>query len=576
MKRAALCIGLIAAGLLILWAQPESFSVPGTILIAAGAALFARGADIPEGKGQPGRIVALREHGRIYLIAAAILSAVVGIFAEANPSAYLPALAGWALSMALFVRAWRGPIVSHLPRTEAAVMAGLFGLALALRVVALETALPVLGGDEANFAVQGLTAARGQPYHIFGTGWLSHPLAYSLAQGIFIKLMGPTVAAARLPSAIFGALAIPALYGLARSLYGRRVGVCAALILAGMGVHLHFSRLGMNNIVDPTLLIAALWAARRERWALAGVLLGAAQLFYPAARLAPVIALAALIFWRAGWRAAAITGAGMLIAAWPATWHLVANGLPLTTRLADVGLAGPVDIGAQIWRAAFAYVQVPDTISDASAAFYGGTAPLVGYAAAVPFLLGLGAARFRRGGLLIFWIGAAALFGGVLLRDPPAYSRYVIALPAAAMLIALGLRALPGIGARWRIALCAAVMAFEIVLYFGGHLRVMDHFGPKTAQLNAIARAVRDAEPGEVCLWRDPGPDDPALSSIAGYLAAGAPIPPCPIPGARLYLAVPARAGALGIFEDEAGEWVIYTDVRGEIVLTGFRPESTK
>jgi 4-amino-4-deoxy-L-arabinose transferase-like glycosyltransferase len=388
--------------------------------------------------------------------------------------------------------------------------------------------------------------------------------------------MGPTVMAARLPSAIFGALAIPALYGLARSLYGRAVGISAALILAGMGVHLHFSRLGMNNIVDPTFLVAALWAARRERWALAGILLGAAQLFYPAARLVPVIVLAALIFWRAGWRAAAITGAGMLIAAWPATWHLVAHGLPLTTRLADVGLAGPVDVWAQVWRATFAYVQVPDTLSDASAAFYGGTAPLVGYAAAVPFLLGLGAIRFRRGRLLILWVGAAALFGGMLLRDPPAYSRYVIALPAAAMLIALGLRALPGIGARWGIVLCAAVMALEIVLYFGGHLRIMDRFGPKTAQLNAIAGAVRDAEPGGACLWRDPDADDPAHSSIVSYLAAGVPIPACPIRDALLYLAVPARADALSIFEDEAGEWVIYTDVRGQIVLTGFRPEFTK
>jgi hypothetical protein len=67
----------------------------------------------------------------------------------------------------------------------------------------------------------------------------------------------------------------------------------------------------------------------------------------------------------------------------------------------------------------------------------------------VLFLLGLGRAlwqirRIERA-LPLIWVSATAIFGGVLLIDPPQSPRYVIAAPVICILVALGLEQAIGI-----------------------------------------------------------------------------------------------------------------------------------
>ncbi len=59
-----------------------------------------------------------------------------------------------------------------------------------------------------------------------------HPPGYLLLLHVWMKLVGTDLALLRLPSEVAGTLAVPALFALAASLYGRTVGLFAALLAA--------------------------------------------------------------------------------------------------------------------------------------------------------------------------------------------------------------------------------------------------------------------------------------------------------------------------------------------------------
>ena len=92
----------------------------------------------------------------------------------------------------------------------------------------------------------------------------------------------------------------------------------------------------------------------------------------------------------------------------------------------------------QVKWALLAFVHTHDN-SD----FYGGVAPLMGWFAGVPLLLGFSALtiRLRRPSawLPLLWLFATALAGGALMVGPPHYPRYVLAGPAAALLVGQGI-----------------------------------------------------------------------------------------------------------------------------------------
>jgi hypothetical protein len=77
------------------------------------------------------------------------------------------------------------------------------------------------------------------------------PVYYGMI-GLLMRLFGDSDLVLRLPSAIFGAAAIPAVYLLGRELFNRRTGTIAALILAVHPLHLFYSR---EARVYPLLLL---------------------------------------------------------------------------------------------------------------------------------------------------------------------------------------------------------------------------------------------------------------------------------------------------------------------------------
>jgi 4-amino-4-deoxy-L-arabinose transferase-like glycosyltransferase len=255
----------------------------------------------------------------------AILSWIAGIA--------LTVIGGWDLAR----RAGRTP----LPKDALWWAIGLSAAAFLLRAVLIGQIPVMLTGDEASAGIDALQwriGAVNNPFGIFG--WHQHPSLDFFIESLGIALFGRTTEALRLPSALAGALTVGALYLAVRAMYGHRYGLAAAVFLSALHLHMHFSRLGINNIWDGlwyTITLGALWygwqSGKRAYWILAGAAMGFGQFFYTTGRTlfiaVPLFLLAASVFDRGGWRrnrrsllpALAVLAAVLLPLAWYMATH---------------------------------------------------------------------------------------------------------------------------------------------------------------------------------------------------------------------------------------------------------------
>lgn len=418
------------------------------------------------------------------------------------------ALVAWGLGGA----PW--PHRLDLPRREIAFVAAITLIALGLRFWQLGDAVRVLV-DENHFTV-GIRVFWDRPapdvklLTPMPTA-ASSPYLYSYWQMGAVELLGRTLTGLRAVSALFGALAIPALYLLARTLFDRRTAVVAALVLATLPPQLHFSRLGMNIVADPvfgTLALAflarGLRGGRRLDWALGGVMLGLTQYFYEAGRLLfPLLALGWLaggwIVWRPrpALRGVLIALLAFALVAMPVYYTLAGLDFPLFSRLEKT------EMGADYWQrdrepdtlstrlahfrqSLMLYVNSPENTIVFYFLYYGGKHPFV-LEWFVPLLLlggGIALWRWRRPGALpLLWVLATSA-GNALLVESAVSARYNVVFPALALLIAVGLCHLPPLlwpprwSTGWQTALIAAlavvIAVWQAVFYFGPFLRTFN------------------------------------------------------------------------------------------------------
>ena len=180
-------------------------------------------------------------------------------------------------------------------------------LALVVRLWQLTAHPYVINGIEAQLGLEALAVNRA-----FGVAWLTNPtLPLFLDKGL-LALFGRTPLALRILSPIIGTLSVFAIYHAGRLLWSRQLGLLAALLLAFSHTHIHYSRLGMSNVWDPLLAVAALACAaaawhggRRRDWLLAGAASGLSAYFYTAAHLLPLMLATLLLL------ALIIDGAGV-------------------------------------------------------------------------------------------------------------------------------------------------------------------------------------------------------------------------------------------------------------------------
>lgn len=477
----------------------------------------------------------------------ALVSSGIAFWCTATPALRpLPALIAWLASMGFFLAGAR--FLDHhrersfeevrWDRRELLAVAALTLFALALRITLIETIPQNFGGDEGEMGMEARGVLEGRITNPFVTGWLSHPTLWFFLQALSLSVFGNNVFGLRILSALIGTATIPLLYLFARPLFGRGVAFGAAALLAGFHFHIHFSRLGVNNIVDPLLALSAFIAfftgiRRSSPFALGwtGVICGVAQHFYMGSRLTPVlvavlVAHLAVADWRRfRWLAPRLPlmVVGFLLGFGPLIAHFVANPSALTARLAMVGavqsgwleqkLAEGVPLAQIIidqTRQSFgAYTFVPDR-----SAWYDPKIALLDSVSAVLLVLGVALAlvNWRRSEwfLPIAWLTGAAVLGGMLLVNTPESPRYVTTAPALCLLVMLALQRiamLTGQALQWtdRRALLSAVLvvllaAWNLNFYFRDYIPRRTYGWTNTEIVTKLSHYA-NAQPAPVYLY---------------------------------------------------------------------------
>jgi 4-amino-4-deoxy-L-arabinose transferase-like glycosyltransferase len=244
------------------------------------------------------------------------------------------------------------------PTWEICLFAGIALLALTLRVWDLSGVPANIYPDEimtGEVATQSYAVARPAP--IFSTVWsgIDLPALWFFIVSVSLHVGDSTLAALRLPAAVFGAATVVPLYGLVRGVWGRTAAITASTILAFSASNLHYSRIALNNIVPQFFwatcfffLVRGLRTRRWSDWAIAGLAGGLSEHSYYGTRLLPFILAAFCLYllvlhWR---RARLLVGhVGAL-----ALGYIVGFGPLLAYYLLHPGLYFGRGAGMLIWN----------------------------------------------------------------------------------------------------------------------------------------------------------------------------------------------------------------------------------
>jgi 4-amino-4-deoxy-L-arabinose transferase-like glycosyltransferase len=212
-------------------------------------------------------------------------------------------------------------------------------LAAVVRVNGLRDLPPGLFCDEAGNGYNAyllLTTGHDEnrellPLYVWSFGVSYKNPVFIYAATLPIALFGLNEFSVRLTAAIFGVLAVLAIGVLGRRVFGPAGGLVAALLLAVLPWHVHFSRIAYELIAFPAVFLFAFAALAagvhgRPRWLLAAGPLFALCLYTygPAKLFVPLfLPVAALLYARRLWVARRLTLAALLLMALTAAPVLV-------------------------------------------------------------------------------------------------------------------------------------------------------------------------------------------------------------------------------------------------------------
>ncbi len=350
-------------------------------------------------------------------------------------------------------------------RNEILLVCGLVLAALLTRTIGLASAPYAVANDEGAIAYDAVRLLRGDFHNLFGTATAAYPILSYVPGALTTLVFGKTIFAMRVVSGIEGALSILFLYLLCRELFNRRVAWIASILLIALPVHIHFSRVGLNNILMCLhatlilwLLVRAIKNGRASSYLWAGLATGAALYAYSGSRLVMALAggivLALLIFKRGYLKANAqnvlIIGSAVLAVTLPQFAFFMKNPDLFAARsnavgifssgwlfqeAARLGVPGWQIFFRQISEAAQVFISMHESIG-----FYAASRPFFSLAESALLVMGMGYAfsriRHLRYLLLVVWFWAVVYFGGVVTVPATASQRFLPAIPAAVILIA--------------------------------------------------------------------------------------------------------------------------------------------
>ncbi len=440
-----------------------------------------------------------------------LLFAVLTALAAGDGSRMLSpvaALLSWGASVGLVLLGAKAQDAEKRTLRFSIILVGILWTVVAFlpRGIATGEIPPFLSGDEGSAGLSAVGFVTGDWNNIFVTGWFSFPSLYFFIQSLFVRVFGQTTEALRLLSALAGALTVTAVYFTGSAMFNRRAGFLAALFLAAFHFHVHFSRIGLNNIWDGlwyTVSIGALWYAwereNRTAYLVSGLALGLAQYFYPSSRilfgLLPLAVLLAGVFDRPRLKRALPDLTLMLLAALtvflPLGIYYLRHPDQYLAPIRRVSIFGPwianemsntgLSFGEVLARQLFAGLQA---FTYAPLRFwYTPDTPLLRSYSAGIFLLGvfllLTRLRQMRSLLLLLWLAAFVGVSG-LSESTPAAQRLIAVAPACALVIGFVVSEIASLlqrlwprGERLFVAaaflLVAALAADDMYFYFNGY-----------------------------------------------------------------------------------------------------------
>ncbi len=346
---------------------------------------------------------------------------------------------------------------------EILAFGGIFALAIFLRIYRLDAIPPGIYVDETNGALDALYILEGRVVSPFATGWYGTPNGYLYYMAAIVRFLGANWYSLKLVSLLPAILTIPAVYLLARQMFGSLAGLSAMLLMAVSRWHLEMSRWGWNETAPPLFQVLSfyfLYRGLRDRraldYALCGLLLGLSQYTYLSSRLAVLTLAVFVLYWllsdpsglasgfRRSWQGLTIAFVVAVVAAAPILVTYVRDPFAFGNRVTEISVFREV----QQQRS---YAPLIANISDMLRFFHQagdwqGKHNLPGEPMTDPFtglLFAIGVAsaivgwRDQRRLLLLLWlvIGLAGSYLSSHTESPQAY-RTLTALPAVVMLAA--------------------------------------------------------------------------------------------------------------------------------------------
>lgn len=422
-----------------------------------------------------------RFFGLIYIIGSIALIAVVifRLWPDYTNWSGVPLL--WFTSLALFLTgAWSlGSIGGASPRVATALRmwtdsrrnrwleigAFVFILILAifLRTYRLDTIPPGIYVDETNGGLDALHILEGNGVSPFATGWYETPNGYIYYMAAIFKILGATWIGLKVASLIPAILTIPAVYLLARELFGPLTGLCAMLLMAVSRWHLSMSRWGWNETATPLFqvlsfyfLIRGLRDRRALDYSLSGLLAGLSVYTYLSSRLALLTMIIYVFYWiwsdpsgwwvslKRSWLGLTILVVTAGIAITPITITYIKDPFVFSNRVSQINVLSDIKDQGSI-------VPLTENIGDILKFFHQTgdlqgkhnlpgepmTDPITGLLFAVGVAYAILAWRDQRRILLLVWLvlGLAGSFLTSHSESPQSY-RALTALPAVVLLAA--------------------------------------------------------------------------------------------------------------------------------------------
>jgi 4-amino-4-deoxy-L-arabinose transferase-like glycosyltransferase len=352
-------------------------------------------------------------------------------------------------------------------RTEILILLMVLGMAFSLRTVGLSTHPYPWSGDEASIGSEAIRILNGEVTNFFETGWSSQP-NWSFVPTAFTEIIfGQNILAVRVTSVFAGALAVLFTYLAARELFNPAIALMAGAFLATLPYNVHFSRIGVHNVVDSLMSALIFWLLARglnkddpRYYYSAGAMAGLCIYTYAGTRLALILAVTTLVFivirqrghLHAHWKHLASFVVAAIVSAAPQAAFFARHPDIFIGRLGQEGILfngwlsqQAAQTGKSVLEILFNQFTRTTMVFIASPApgnTFNSPNPYLTIFGSILFLLGMGYALAYlsepRHFIVLTWFWAVILFGGILTLNPPANTRMLMTSPPVAILMALG------------------------------------------------------------------------------------------------------------------------------------------